>query len=425
MALDGPPDAPRRAQLRAVATAFLRRRPWVVAPALALQTALLAQSDAPRAQVAAVLGGFTAVLSFFAWESWRGRTALVSERGFLGSLLVTLAGISLGALGTGAIGSPLLPLLFAPTVVGFAAFGRAAPGRALVVALVVALAALWAMPVGVPFPPLPTGTARAMALVAALTALALLRVGVSSLSDAYADAGDALAGAGDELIAGAEARHHAMEALGAQVAHEIKNPLTAIKGLADLLAEQAERPEDRLRLEVMGGEVARIEGILRDYLSFSRPLGEVARAPVDVAEALRSFEALLGHRAERAGVALSFDGAPLRAALDPRRVKEAVLNLALNALDATARGGSVRVSWAVEAERVVVTVDDTGGGMSEAVAARAGEGFFTTRDGGTGLGVALARRVATEHGGSLTYETAPGRGTRARLDLGAREGAPA
>lgn len=408
----------RRAQLRAVATVFLRRRPWVVAPALVAQAALLSSSDAPRRQVAAVLGGFTLLLTFFGWEAWRGRSALVSERGFLGSLLATLAGISMGALGTGGVTSPLLPVLFAPTVVGFAAFGRGRAGRVLLAALVAALAGLWIVPPGVPFAPLAAPTARAMSLVAALTALALLWVGVSSLSDAYAHAGDALAGAGEELLATAEARHAAMEAMGAQVAHEIKNPLTAIKGLSDLLAEQAERPADRQKLAVMSGEVARIEAILRDYLSFSRPLGALARESVDVGETLRTFGELLGHRAARAGVNLELAGDALVAEVDPRRVKEAVLNLVLNALEASPRGASVRVSWASEEGSVVVTVDDAGAGMSEAVAARAGEAFFTTRAGGTGLGVRLARRVAAEHGGSLVFESVPGRGTRARLSLG-------
>lgn len=423
MSVDGSSVSPRRAQLRAVATVFLRRRPWVVAPALAAQSALLSCSDAPRRQVAAVLGGFALVLAFFGWEAWRGRTALVTERGFLASLLVTLAGVSMGALATGGATSPMLPVLFAPTVVGFAAFGRGAPGRALLAALVAALVALWLVPSGVPFPPLAAATARPMSLVAALTALALLWVGVSSLTDDYARAGEALAGAGDELLATAEARQRAMESMGAQVAHEIRNPLTAIKGLSDLLAEQAERPADREKLAVMSGEVARIEAILSDYLSFSRPLGEVARAAVDVRETLRSFGGLLGHRAERAGVTLELGGAALTADVDPRRLKEATLNLVLNALEATGPGGTVRVSWAREGADVVVTVDDTGRGMSEAVAARAGEAFFTTRAGGTGLGVRLARRVAAEHGGTLTFESAPGRGTRARLSLGPAAGA--
>ena len=246
MEVTGPFVQLRRAPLRAVATTFLRRRPWVVAPALAVQAALLATSGAPRVQVAVVLVGFALVLTFFIWESWRGRRALVSERGFLGSLLATVAGITMGVLGTGGIASPMLPVLFAPAVVGFAAFGRAGPGRTLLWALAAVLAALWAVPSGVPFPPLAPGPVRAMLLVSSLTALALLWVGVSSLSDAYAHAGDALAGAGEgplrvpeELRLGelrgdgraveAHARPRAPRALGVD---ERRHKLLARAGLA-------------------------------------------------------------------------------------------------------------------------------------------------------------------------------------------------
>ncbi|MFO0628541.1 MAG: HAMP domain-containing sensor histidine kinase [Polyangiales bacterium] len=412
------PAPARTAQLRAVGTAFLRQRPWIVAPSLLAQVALLAASDAPRAQVGALLSGFTALLSLFAWEARRGRRALVTAAALSTSLRITLAGISMGAAATGGITSPLLPVLFAPTVVGFAAFGRAREGRALLVALALALLALAALPRGTPFPPLPVFTHRAMSLVAALTAAALLWAGVSSLTDAYAQAGDALSRAGDELLATAESRQRALDDLGAQVAHEIKNPLTAIKGLTDLLAEQAPDPRNARRLAVISDEVARIERILRDYLSFSHPFERVARAPTDLDALLRDLLGLLEVRADRAGITLAAEGAPLRALVDPRRVKEATLNLLLNALDVTPRGGRVTVSWARDGAAVALAVCDDGPGMSPEVLARVGDAYFTTREGGTGLGVRLARRVAEAHGGALVFAPAPGGGTRATLTLG-------
>lgn len=399
-------------------TAFLRQRPWIVAPSLLAQAALLATSGAPRAQVAAVLTGFSALLTLFAWEARRGRRTLVTADGLSTSLRVTLAGITVGAVATGGIQSPLLPVLFAPTVVGFAAYGRARAGRALLVGLALALVALTLLPRGTPFPPLPVATHRAMSLVAALTALALLWAGVSSLTDAYAHAGDALSRAGDELLATAESRQRALDDLGAQVAHEIKNPLTAIKGLTDLLAEQAPDARDARRLAVISDEVARIERILRDYLSFSHPFERVARAPTDLAALLRDLLGLLEVRADRAGITLSAQGEPLTATLDPRRVKEALLNLVLNALEVTPRGGRVTVAWARDGAAVTLEVCDDGPGMSPEVLARVGDAFFTTRDGGTGLGVRLARRAAEAHGGSLSFDRAPGRGTRATMTLG-------
>lgn len=418
--MSAPAPTPRRppAQLRAVATGFLRRRPWIVAPAIAAQAVVLGSSDAPRGQVAAVFTGFTLLLGLFAWEAWRGRRVMVTEGAFARSLGLTLLGITAGVFATGGLASPLLPLLFAPTVVGFAAFGRAPAGRRLLVGAAAALGLLALAPAGVPFALLPLATSRPMSAVAAVAALALLWAGVTSLSDAYAHAGEALADAGESLFTSAQDRHREMEALGAQVAHEIKNPLTAIKGLSELLAERAERPEDRKKLEVISGEIARIEEILRDYLSLSRSLGEVVRVPTNLSELLRPFEALLEHRAERLGISLTVEGEAVVARVDPRRVKEAALNLVLNALEASERGGAVRLCWGIDGGIPAVTVEDTGRGMSDEVAARAGEAFFSTREGGTGLGVSLARRVAVEHGGALTFARAPSRGTVARLTLG-------
>ena len=418
------PPRPHAAQLRAVGTAFLRRRPALVAPAFAAQATLLLRCGAPVRQVSVVLGGFSVLLALFVWEAWRGRTRLVTEGALVASLLATLAGITAGSVATGALGSPLVPLVFAPTVVGFAAFGRAPQGRALLAALVVALAVLALVPTGVPFPALPVATSRAMTLVASATTVALLWVGVSSLSDAYARAGDTLAHAGDELLATAEARHRAMEALGAQVAHEIKNPLTAIKGLADLLAERATDDADRRRLDVMSAEVARIEAILRDYLAMSRPLDDFAPSPTALGALVSSLCALLAPRAERLGVTLTAEGDVPDASVDARRVKEAVLNLLLNALDATPAGGAVTVRCVSLDGAASVVVRDTGRGMSPEVLARAGESFYTTRAAGTGLGLHLARRVATEHGGGLDIESAPGAGSTFTLRLGASSARP-
>jgi signal transduction histidine kinase len=414
-----PRDTPSRAaQLRAVGTAFLRARPRVVAPLLALTLGLLLFAGAPRAQLGVLGAGFTVAFSFFCWEAWRGRTRLIHERELFTSLLLTLGGIGFGSAATGGLGSPLLPMLFAPTVIAFAAFGRSRRGGALLAALAGVLAVLAALPVGVPFPPVPAPFHRFLLMAAALTSAVLLWLGVSSLTDAYAAAGESLARAGEEVLAGAEARGRELEALGAQVAHEIKNPLAAIKGLVDLLAEKASDERDRRRLAVASGEVERIERILRDYLSFSRPLGEVRREPVDLRTLTSDLVSVLEARADRAGVRLSTgEGPALRVDADPRRVKEALLNLLLNALEATPRGGSVQVGCEPIGDGAALSVTDTGRGMSPEALARAGEAWFTSNAGGTGLGVRLARRVAEAHGGTLTFDSAPGRGTRATLTL--------
>jgi signal transduction histidine kinase len=406
------------ATLASVGSAFLQRRPWLVAPAFAAQGSILYFSNAPRQQVKMLLLGFSVMMLFFAWEGIVRRNTPVSPRGFLVSLLITLTGISLGTFVTGALASPMVALIFAPVIVGFAAFGRSMPSKILLYAMVMVLLGFALVPEGVPFGLLQRSTHRWMVLVASMTSLQLLWLGVTSLTDAHARTTTALTRANDEFLAIAQARSRTMESLGQRVAHEIKNPLTAIKGLADVMAERAEQTGDRRRLEVLSGEVVRIESILRDYLSFSRPLEEIVRTSTDLAQVLHPLGSLLEARAETLGITLTTTGESLIANLDGNRVKEAVLNLALNALEATPRGGAVHISWLRDDNEILVRVQDNGRGMTAESLLRVGEAFYTTREGGTGLGVRLARGVAQAHGGSLRFDSTPSVGTTAYLSLG-------
>lgn len=102
---------------------------------------------------------------------------------------------------------------------------------------------------------------------------------------------------------------------------------------------------------------------------------------------------------------------------DPRRLTEALLNLVANAIEATPPGGEVVVEVRPAGDQAEIVVRDTGRGMPADTLKRIGTPFFTTRDDGTGLGVVLARSVIAQHGGSLRYESEPGRGTRVKVTL--------
>jgi signal transduction histidine kinase len=125
---------------------------------------------------------------------------------------------------------------------------------------------------------------------------------------------------------------------------------------------------------------------------------------------------VLSARADDARVRLFAQGDATVEA-DPRRLKEALLNLVANAIEATPPGGEVVVEVRPDGDATEIVVRDTGRGMPAETLTRIGTPFFTTRDDGTGLGVVLARSVIAQHGGSLRYESEPGKGTRVKVTL--------
>ncbi len=417
--------SPRSPQIRAVGTGFLRQRPLVTLPVMVANIALFAAGDAPPRQLIALGFGFGLLQAMFVIERVAGVRAL-SETTLARSLVVTAAGLAVGCAATGGLASPLVPLLLAPTGVAFAGFGRSRVSTILLALLLASTFGLALLPRGVPFAPLGSPH-RELATALAVGACAiLLRLGVAALADAHAAAAAALGRAGDDAAWSATARARELDDLGARVAHEVNNPLAAIRGLVEVMVEARQGTDDRdaRRLAVVAGEVERIEGILRDYLDHRRPLAELEPTDVDLAELGRDIAAVLEARAERSGIHLAAEGPPTLAWVDPRRLKEALLNLALNALEATPAGARVDLGWRSDgaAGDVVVELRDRGRGMSPDVLARIGTAGFTTRAGGTGLGVALARAVVEQHGGTLLFTSETGHGTLATIRLPARPG---
>lgn len=391
----------REAALRTVGAAFLRTRPFFAVPLIVATLVTLTVTGAPPLQRFLAYGGFSAVGAFFAVESWVHRTRTVSGSQLFVSLFVTAIGITFGCMVTGGIASPLLPIVLAPVGVAFAAFGdggrsRAVLGLAILIALGLALAPR-------PFPAIDSDGARLLGALAVIAAALLLRSGVARISDAFVTTRGELRETKDDLLSAAVERTTMLEEVGARVAHEVKNPLAAVKGLVELVAEDAPSEKSKERLAVAHDEIARIEGILRDYLGFARPLGHFAPQPADVGDVVRSVAALLEARADAAGVKLGLDGGALVRSIDDVRLKEAILNLALNALEATPRGGTVQFAWKADGEGFAITIEDTGRGMDDETRRKVGTPFFTRRPGGVGLGVALAKRAVELHHGELRY----------------------
>lgn len=220
------------------------------------------------------------------------------------------------------------------------------------------------------------------------------------------------------------------------LAHEIKNPLSTIGLNAQLLAEglaelQAD-PEAKARLtnrtNALRREVERLRGILTDFLEFAGQV-RLDRRPTDLRGVVTELVDFYTPEAERQGVRLSADlgSSPCVAPIDVRLFKQAVLNLMLNATQAVAQagaGGAVNGSPRGELMlRVVegrdeslgsvarVHVIDTGPGIAPEVLAKVFTPYFTTKSGGTGLGLPTARRFVEEHGGRIDVRTEPGKGS--------------
>ncbi len=209
------------------------------------------------------------------------------------------------------------------------------------------------------------------------------------------------------------------DGMGAKLAHELKNALTGVKALVQLGLRNAAESASHERLTAVEREVARMQEILRSHLASARSLAEVRPARVDLGPLVSDVLHVLSGRAEEAGVRLCSRGDATVEA-DGRRLEEALLNLVANGIEATPPGGEVAVEVHRSAEEIEIVVRDTGRGMSPEALRRLGTPFFTTRAEGTGLGVVLARSVIALHGGTLRYESAPGKGTTVRARLPSR-----
>jgi signal transduction histidine kinase len=237
------------------------------------------------------------------------------------------------------------------------------------------------------------------------------------LAVAATQAGETYACLREERVAEAEAQLRRLQSVGAKVAHELKNPLAAIKGLCQHVARTPNNERTAERLAVVEAEIARMETILREYLSFSRPLEDLRPETIELGALARDVCEVLAGRADGAGIELAVEGPPTRVQGDPRRLKEALINLVANAIEATPAGGNVVLRVRPAGGTATLEVRDTGRGIAPDDLARLGTSFFTTRDGGTGLGVVLAQGVITQHGGTLVYASTLGEGTSATITL--------
>ncbi len=199
------------------------------------------------------------------------------------------------------------------------------------------------------------------------------------------------------------------------VAHEVNNPAASIAAVAQALLLEPLTTEQRDLVQTMYTEAIRIGGITNNLLAFARGSG-TARASVDVNELVRRTLALRAHRQAQQPYALrlELDTTEPHVWGNPAELQQVVLNLVLNAeqaMSATAEPATLTVRTAVTDTAVRLDVIDNGPGIDPEVAARVFDPFFSTRAGGAGLGLSTCYGLVKQHGGDITVDSSPGRGT--------------
>lgn len=203
----------------------------------------------------------------------------------------------------------------------------------------------------------------------------------------------------------------AIAELAAGAAHEIRNPLTSIRGFMQLLQAQGREGQAEY-FQVILNEIDRIDAIIRDLLLLARP-SRVQRIPTDVSAVVD--EVLLLHKAELERQSIVVESAVTpggKALLDPKMFRQLLLNLLINAVQAMPFGGRLAIRvLRPDPEQVVLQVGDTGVGIAPENLKRLFDPFFTTKEEGTGLGLALCHSIVQAHGGNIEVESKVGVGT--------------
>ncbi len=211
--------------------------------------------------------------------------------------------------------------------------------------------------------------------------------------------------------------------LAANIAHEIRNPLASLTGAIEALTGGlAARDEGERLTQIVHRESERLNQIITTFLDYARPAPLTPEA-VDVSEILEEVLVLVAHRELPPGLKIAREFPPsLNWPVDSQRLRQAIWNLCLNAVQAMPDGGELSVGARANDRFLSITVSDTGEGIGAADLPHVFEPFFSTKQGGSGLGLALVHRIVQDHGGDIEVRSRPGGGTTFVLTLPAPAG---
>jgi len=208
--------------------------------------------------------------------------------------------------------------------------------------------------------------------------------------------------------------------LAAGVAHEIRNPLSSIKGFATFFKERyQDNPEDRKTAEIMVQEVERLNRVISQLLEFARPM-DMNRRWDSIQEIIRHTLKMIEGEAGEKKISIYADipSEPGNIFIDADKITQVMLNLCLNAISAMDRGGTLSVALSMPHNRMVqIDVSDTGAGIDEENLSHIFDPYFTTKPSGTGLGLAIVYRIIEAHNGEIRVESERGKGTKVTVIL--------
>jgi signal transduction histidine kinase len=208
-----------------------------------------------------------------------------------------------------------------------------------------------------------------------------------------------------EMIVDAERNETAHEREKQAVsAHEIRNPLNAIRGFAKMLLDDAADDDQRESAQVIVKETDRLDGILKRLLDYSREL-KISLVEVPLPRWWDELKSIGGEMAHAATVKASWTAPPRATAVfDPDLMQQVFVNLFKNAVEASPRDGSIRAALSVRKNNIVLRIEDDGPGISPEDAAKAFEKYHTTKTEGSGVGLPFSKRIVKAHGGTIYFD---------------------
>lgn len=196
--------------------------------------------------------------------------------------------------------------------------------------------------------------------------------------------------------------------MAASIGHEIRNPLTTVRGFLQMISSRAAYNEDQEYFELMIEELDRANEIISEYLRLAKNK-RVDLRPKYFDAIIRSLSPMITADANYRGISLKLDlGCPPRVMLDENEIRQMILNLSRNGLEAMSTGGTLTIGTFSEDNDVIMYLKDEGKGIDSRLKDKIGTPFFTTKENGTGLGLAVCYSIAARHNAKIDFDTGPG-----------------